>query len=279
MSKKSVRSFGPLRAVLLILLVLAVVLLGLYGFLRYRMNRLAEGAAFRLEYTVQSTADTPTSAYNTFQTMKGLTGTVEGQSQTDRFTARLYAQGQTEAFLEVYSGQGETLVNIGRLYRYYVAGLAQEYPLLASLIPDWGLGDYISQQQLARFFDQEAAPQAGFTAQELVPFSYDAGRSGYLYFAPEGADEENPSLLIGISAASLFSDPVEVHVLLNDAADGLRFELSGTVTAQEVSIPAPASRMADEDADALRAVWQALRDLLAFFRDQTAGAPVETKAA
>lgn len=279
MSKKSVRSFGPLRAVLLILLVIAVVLLGLYGFLRYRMNRLAEGAAFRLEYTVQSTADAPTSAYNTFQTMKGLTGTVEGQSQTDRFTARLYAQGQTEAFLEVYSGQGETLVNIGRLYRYYVAGLAQEYPLLASLIPDWGLGDYISQQQLARFFDQEAAPQAGFTAQELVPFSYDAGRSGYLYFAPEGADEENPSLLIGISAASLFSDPVEVHVLLNDAADGLRFELSGTVTAQEVSIPAPTSRMADEDTDALRAVWQALRDLLAFFRDQTAGAPVETKAA
>ena len=72
---------------------------------------------------------------------------------------------------------------------------------------------------------------------------------------------------------------MEVHVLLNDAADGLRFELSGTVTAQEVSIPAPASRMADEDADALRAVWQALRDLLAFFRDQTAGAQVETKAA
>ena len=161
MSKKSVRSFGPLRAVLLILLVLAVVLLGMYGFLRYRMNRLAEGAAFRLEYTVQSTADTPTSAYNTFQTMKGLTGTVEGQSQTDRFTARLYAQGQTEAFLEVYSGQGETLVNIGRLYRYYVAGLAQEYPLLASLIPDWGLGDYISQQQLARFFDGRPPPRPG----------------------------------------------------------------------------------------------------------------------
>lgn len=278
MSKKRVTSSGPLRAILLILLVIAVVLLGLYGFLRYRMSRLAEGAVFQLEYTVQSTADTPTSAYNTFQTMNGLTGAVEGQSQTDRFTARLYAQGQTEAFLEIYSGEGETLVNIGRLYRYYVAGLAQDYPLLASLIPDWGLGDYISQQQLARFFDQEAAP-AGFSAQELVPVSYDAGRSGYLYFAPEGEDEANPSLLIGISAASLFSDPVEVHVLLNDDADGLRFELSGTVTAQEVSIPAPTSRMADQDADALRAVWQALRDLLAFFRDQTAGSQVETKAA
>ena len=117
MSKKSVRSFGPLRAVLLILLVIAVVLLGLYGFLRYRMNRLAEGAAFRLEYTVQSTADTPTSAYNTFQTMKGLTGTVEGQSQTDRFTARLYAQGQTEACVEEYYGPRATPLHIRRRKR------------------------------------------------------------------------------------------------------------------------------------------------------------------
>lgn len=268
MSKKRVTASGPLRAVLLVLLAVAVILLGLYGFLRYRMNQLAQGAAFRLEYTVQSTADTPTSAYKTFETMNGLTGTVEGESQADRLALRFYARGQTEAFLDVYAGGGETLINIGRLYRYYVAGLAENYPLLAALIPDWGLGDYISQQQLALFLDQEPAQQTAFTA--LVPASYDAGRRGYLYFTPEGADEAAPGLLIGVSVTSLFSEEIELHVLMEDKPDALHFELSGTVTAQEVSIPEPTSRMADEDVDALRAVWQALRDLLAFFRDQTA---------
>lgn len=270
MSKKRVTASGPLRAVLLVLLAVALVLLGLYAFLRYRMNQLAQGAVFRLEYTVQSTVDTPTSAYKTFETMKGLTGTVEGESQADRLALRFYARGQTEAFLDVYAGGGETLVNIGRLYRYYVAGLAENYPLLAALIPDWGLGDYISQQQLALFLDQEPAQQAGFASLALTPASYDAGRSGYLYFAPEGEDEAAPGLLIGVSAASLFSEEIELHVLMEDKPDALHFELSGTVTAQEVSIPEPTSRMADEDVDALRAVWQALRDLLAFFRDQAA---------
>ena len=71
---------AALRAVLALLVVLALALLGLYAFIRARAGALQAGAAFTFDYTVTSTASEPSLAYSTLRSLDALTGSVAGQS-------------------------------------------------------------------------------------------------------------------------------------------------------------------------------------------------------
>lgn len=260
------RSFasGLLLAVVLLAVLAAVGLAGLYFTLRSRAEAFARGAVFQLDYTVESAAASPSAAYRTFETFGALSGRLEGEAGAGQLALSFHAPGQSAPFLDLYSSEGEFYLNVGRLYRTYTAALAEQYPLLGALIPDWGLGDYLSGAQLALLLGQEPSAQSVFPAAKLSPIRYPDGKDGYLYLAPEGADAAAPGLLVGVRLSTLFSDEVELHILAGDPANSLRFVLTGTARAETVTLSPPESRMADGDVEALRSVFDAVRELAEF---------------
>ena len=166
-----------LRAVLALLVVLALALLGLYAFIRARAGALQAGAAFTFDYTVTSTASEPSLAYSTLRSLDALTGSVAGQSSGDSLYLAWYntpasafqseqAPGPDQAFTDLYVKDGQVYLNVRQIYRTLLSGLTAQYPAASALIPDWGLGDYITQAQLARLLNSQPAVSAagGYSA-------------------------------------------------------------------------------------------------------------------
>lgn len=264
MRRKRSSASGLLRAAVLLAVLAAAALAGLYFSLRSRAEAFARGAVFALDYTVESTAEAPSAAYRTFETFGALSGRLEGEAGAGALALSFFAPGQDAPFLDLYSGDGTFYLNAGRLYRTYTAALAEQYPLLGALIPGWGLGDYLSAEQLALLLGQETSAQSAAPAAKLVPVRYAEGKDGYLYLAPEGADPDAPGLRVGVRLATLFSDEAELHILAEDPANALRFVLTGAARAEAVTLSPPDSRMADEDVEALRAVFDAVQALVEF---------------
>ena len=138
-----------IRAGLVLLAAAAVFLLIFYLVVRSRAGALQKGSAFSFDYQVTSTAAEPSAAYNTLKALDGLTGTLSGQSSGSDLYLAWYAAGQDQPFTDIYVQDGTVLLNIRQIYRTFLSGLSAKYPLIGSLIPDWTLGDYITQDQLA----------------------------------------------------------------------------------------------------------------------------------
>ena len=155
------RSRTVLLAVLALLAAAALALLGLYAFIRAKAGALQAGAAFTFDYTVTSTSPEPSTAYAVLDALDALTGSVTGQSSGDSLYLAWYnvgsaafqsdqAPGPDQAFTDLYVKDGLVYLNVRQIYRTLLSGLSAQYPVITSLIPDWGLGDYITQTQLAR---------------------------------------------------------------------------------------------------------------------------------
>ena len=59
----------------------------------------------------------------------------------------------------MYISSSETLYDVGQLYKISALSITGSYPL-ASLAPDWSLGSYISQAQLASLWVWTLQPPA-----------------------------------------------------------------------------------------------------------------------
>lgn len=275
---------AALRAVLALLVVLALALLGLYAFIRARAGALQAGAAFTFDYTVTSTASEPSLAYSTLRSLDALTGSVAGQSSGDSLYLAWYntpasafqseqAPGPDQAFTDLYVKDGQVYLNVRQIYRTLLSGLTAQYPAVSALIPDWGLGDYITQAQLARLLNSQPAVSAagGYSSAAFAPGqmqrAYPEGAlDGYLYFSPR-QETGDVHITIGFPLRSLWSEFFHCHVLVELPGQGLRFELTGRALPGEYDIQAPASVMRDEDIDALAAIFEAVRSLLAFVQE------------
>ena len=160
-----------------------------------------------------------------------------------------------------------------QIYRTLLSGLTAQYPAVSALIPDWDLGDYITQAQLARLLNSQPAVSAagGYSAAAFAPGqmqrAYPEGAlDGYLYFSPK-QETGDVHITIGFPLRSLWSEFFHCHVLVELPGQGLRFELTGRALPGEYDIQAPASVMRDEDIDALAAIFEAVRSLLAFVQE------------
>lgn len=271
-----------LTAVLVLLAAAVLALLGLYAFVRAKAGALQAGAAFTFDYAVTSTAPEPSTAYATLEALDALTGSVTGQSSGDSLYLAWYnvgsdafqtdqAPGSDQAFTDLYVKDGQVYLNVRQIYRTLLSGLSVQYPVIASLIPDWGLGDYITQTQLARLLGAEPAVSemenysaASFAPGRMRRVRPEGAREGYLYFAPQ--DTGDAEIVIGFPLRSLWSESFSCHVLVDLPSQGLHFELTGRALPGDYSIQAPASVMQDEDIDALAAIFDAVRSILAFVR-------------
>ena len=154
-----------LRAVLALLAVLALALGGLWLFLRGRAQALLAGASFRFDYTVASAWAEPSPAYAALEALDALSGSVTGVTSGDDLQLSWYslplsalqAGDSAQPFTDLCVKDGQVYLNVRQVYRTLLSGLTARYPVASALLPDWTLGDYITQDQLARLLGAEPA--------------------------------------------------------------------------------------------------------------------------
>ena len=256
------------RVGIILLVIAAAALLAFYLVVRSRASALSAGAAFSFDYQVTSTAQEPSLAYSTLEALDGLSGTLSGQSSGSDLHLTWYAAGQETPFTDLYVQDGKVLLNIRQMYRTFLSGLTAKYPL-AGLIPDWTLGDYITQDQLAALTGTQPAVSemehyavSAFSPSDLQRVHPENGLEGYLYFTPKQT-QGDAVVTIGFPLQSLWTEFFHCQILVDLPTQGLHFEMNGKVLPGEYEIQMPDSVMKDEDIAALSDIIQAVRSLAA----------------
>ena len=267
---------SALRAVLGLVLAAAVLLGGFGLLLHSRIDALRRGSAFHFDYTVTSTSAQPSATWSLLEALGATTGTLSGQNSGSDLTLSWYAPGKEEPYTQLVLADGQVYLDVRQIYRTFLSGLHAQYPAIASLIPDWGLGDYITGSQMATLLGQEPAMngleqyQSGaFALAALEPAHPDQGLDGYFYFTlkePLGGI----GITVGFPPSSLWSALWGVffrcHVLVDIPSQGLRLELTGKALPGEYAIQTPASVMRDEDIAALAELIQTVRSIADFVK-------------
>ena len=249
------------RAALVVVLCLLALCLAaggtVYGLLSRKVKAIQAGADFDFRYTVTSTASRTPALYGVLEQVGATQGTVSGQYAPGRFQFTLTSQKNNSAFTRVYIDANETLYDAGQLYTYLRGEIVATAPLAGLVLPNWSMGSYISQTQLASLLGVD---DTATSLQSMSDFQLDLkkikkvqpenAKAGYLYFRLETDDTaaDSPVLTLGVEKSGLLraASPA-VHILLDIPAHGIHTELTGTVTPAAPTLTAPTSRMQDSD--------------------------------
>ena len=161
------------------------------------------------------------------------------------------------------------------------SSITDNYPLAGVLIPEWNMGSYISQTQLASLLGVD---DTATSLQSMNDFQLDLKRikkvqpenakEGYLYFRLETDDTaaDSPVLTLGVEKSGLLraASPA-VHILLDIPAHGIHTELNGTVTPAAPTLTAPTSRMQDSDIASLVQLRQTVESVVQFVQGAASG--------
>lgn len=282
--KKHGAGYVILIAVLILVLLAVVAAVTGYSLVARRVKALQAGAAFTFDYEITSTADSP-ALYTILQKTGSTKGTVDGLYAPDALQLSISAPDAVipaGPLTRVYISSSETLYDVGQLYKNIRSSITGSYPLASLLLPDWSLGSYISQAQLASLLgvDTTATSLQDMTEFELPQKKLqrvqpENAKDGYLYFQLDTGDASTnaPVLVIGLEKSRFFADAIPVHILLTIPEHGVSIQLTGTVSAQTVVLTAPTSRMKDEDIQTLVQIRDTIQSVLQFV--QTAANSVQ----
>ena len=276
--KKARRGRAAGVVVLCLLLVCAVALGTVYLLLNRKVTALQKGAQFSFSYEVTSDTDAPPALYNVLEQVGALQGEVSGLYAPSRLQLSLALQSTpAEPITHLYIDETETLYDVGQLYNTVRRSLSDAYPIAGMLLPDWTLGDYISQTQIAQALGVELQTvelqdMAGFTLSltALKKVQPENAKEGYLYVMLPGSEENAPQLILGLPWDSLFAEETPLHVLLAIPKHGVHIQLTGSLCAQETAVVAPSSRMKDEDIATFAQIRQTVEELLRIVQNATA---------
>lgn len=257
------------RAVLIVVVcILAVCLVAggtVYGLLRSKVNRLQSGASFSLTYQVTPTTSEQPALYSVLEKVGATQGSISGQYAPGKIQLSFARGNSAKPFTRVYIDQSETLYDAGQLYEYIRGIAAENVPLAGLLLPSWGMGSYISQEQLANVLGVElsAVEMQDMTGFALVPgalqkVSPDNALDSYTYYQlpAQGSDV---ALVVGLPLKSLFEDSIPVDIRITIPAHSVSMTLQGTLSPADTSaLTAPTSRMTDEDVNTFVQLRQTL---------------------
>ena len=279
-SRKKKRGVGRVMLILILCLALiaAIAVTVGYSLVTRRVKALQAGAAFTFDYEAASTADSP-ALYTILQKTGSTKGTVSGLYAPNALQLSITAPGAVipaDPLTRVYVSGSETLYDVGQLYKNIRSSITGSYPLASFLMPDWTLGNYISQAQLASLL---GVGTEATSLQDVTEFQLDAkglqriqpesARDGYLYFqlntGSAGADA--PVLVVGFQKDKFFDDAIPVELQLTIPAHDVTIRLSGTVSARTVSLTAPTSRMKDDDIQTLVQIRETIQSVLQFVQN------------
>ena len=263
------------RAALVVVLCLLVLCLAaggtVYGLLSRKVKAIQAGADFEFRYTVTSTASRTPALYGVLEQVGATQGTVSGQYAPGRFQFTLTSQKNGSAFTRVYIDANETLYDAGQLYTYLRGEIVAAAPLAGLVLPNWSMGSYISQTQLASLLGVELSAvelqdmtSLSLTLGALQKVSPAGALDGYTYYQlPAG--ESGLSCIVGLPLKTLFAKETPLHILLTIPEHEVTIALNGTVTAAETAVVAPSSRMTDADVQhfvELRKALESFTDVL-----------------
>ena len=149
--KKRTGARAAVVVVLCLVLVCVVAAAVALGLVSRRVKSFAGGASFSLDYQITSTAAEEPALYKVLAQFGGTSGRVNGQYTPEALQLELYPQasGSSQPLTRLYISKDETLYDAGQLYRTLRSSITDNYPLAGVLIPEWNMGSYISQTQLA----------------------------------------------------------------------------------------------------------------------------------
>lgn len=273
------------RAALVVVLCLLALCLAaggtVYGLLSRKVKAIQAGADFDFRYTVTSTASRTPALYGVLEQVGATQGTVSGQYAPGKFQFTLTSQKNNSAFTRVYIDANETLYDAGQLYTYLRGEIVAAAPLAGLVLPNWSMGSYISQTQLASLLGVD---DTATSLQSMSDFQLDLkkikkvqpenAKAGYLYFRLETDDTaaDSPVLTLGVEKSGLLraASPA-VHILLDIPAHGIHTELTGTVTPAAPTLTAPTSRMQDSDIASLVQLRQTVESVVQFVQGAASG--------
>ena len=272
--KKRTGARAAVVVVLCLVLVCVVAAAVALGLVSRRVKSFAGGASFSLDYQITSTAAEEPALYKVLAQFGGTSGRVDGQYTPEALQLELYPQasGSSQPLTRLYISKDETLYDAGQLYRTLRSSITDNYPLAGVLIPEWNMGSYISQTQLASLLGVD---DTATSLQSMNDFQLDLkkikkvqpenAKEGYLYFRLETDDTaaDSPVLTLGVEKSGLLraASPA-VHILLDIPAHGIHTELTGTVTPAAPTLTAPTSRMQDSDIASLVQLRQTVESVV-----------------
>lgn len=271
--KKRTGARAAVVAVLCLVLVCVVAAAVALGLVSRRVKSFAGGASFSLDYQITSTAAEEPALYKVLAQFGGTSGRVDGQYTPEALQLELYPQasGSSQPLTRLYISKDETLYDAGQLYRTLRSSITDNYPLAGVLIPEWNMGSYISQTQLASLLGVELSAvelqdmtSLSLTLGALQKVSPAGALDGYTYYQlPAG--ESGLSCIVGLPLKTLFAKETPLHILLTIPEHEVTIALNGTVTAAETAVVAPSSRMTDADVQRfveLRKALESFTDVL-----------------
>ena len=193
---------NPLLIVLLAVLLAAAVAVGVvFAKLHSKVTALQSGASFTLRYEITPNSPQTPPLLSILNRVNASSGSVSGQYAPGRLQLSFYqlnADGSVKAspFTRVYIDAEETLFDVGQLYTVLRQSVTDKLSIAGVLLPDWSLGDYISQTQAAAVLGVETntvelQELSGFTLslKGLKKTSPSGARDGYRYYQfPAAAD-------------------------------------------------------------------------------------------
>lgn len=276
--KKHSAGFVALIVVLCLVLLAAVAAVTGYSLIARRVKVLQAGASFTFDYDITPTADSP-ALYTILQQVGATSGTVTGQYAPDALQLNISASNAVipaDPLTRVYVSGDETLYDVGQLYRNIRTSITNAYPLAGVLIPDWSLGSYISQAQLASLL---GVGTEATSLQDVTEFQLDAkkpqrvqpedAKDGYLYFQLDtgSTDASAPVLIFGVEKSQFFADDIPVEIRLTIPEHSVSIQLNGTLRAETAVLSAPTSRMKDEDIQTLVQIRETIQSVLQFVQN------------
>ena len=270
--KKHGAGYVILIAVLILVLLAVVAAVTGYSLVARRVKALQAGAAFTFDYEITSTADSP-ALYTILQKTGSTKGTVNGLYAPDALQLNISAPDAVipaGPLTRVYISSSETLYDVGQLYKNIRSSITGSYPLASLLLPDWSLGSYISQAQLASLLGVDTTATS---LQDMTEFELPQKKLQRVQLDTGDARANAPVLVIGLEKSRFFADAIPVHILLTIPEHGVSIQLTGTVSAQTVVLTAPTSRMKDEDIQTLVQIRDTIQSVLQFV--QTAANSVQ----
>lgn len=275
MTTKKRRRRRTVLWVLLALLGLCLAVVLVFGFrLRGRLLSLQQGASFQFGYDIASTDAEPSALYQILEQLGATRGQVHGMYAPGKLGVALYLQDNAGGapLTRLYIDQNETLFDVGQVYRTARSALVEKAPLADVLLPRWGLGDYISQTQLAALLgvsiaevEMQEFSQFALLPAALKPADPAQAKKGYTYFQLQLDQPETPTLILGLPLGELFAESTPLHVLILHPAHSAALELDGSLSAATPVLTAPTSRMKDEDIAVFAQIRQTVQDVIAMF--------------
>ena len=211
--KKRTGARAAVVVVLCLVLVCVVAAAVALGLVSRRVKSFAGGASFSLDYQITSTAAEEPALYKVLAQFGGTSGRVDGQYTPEALQLELYPQasGSSQPLTRLYISKDETLYDAGQLYRTLRSSITDNHPLAGVLIPEWNMGSYISQTQLASLLGVD---DTATSLQSMNDFQLDLkkikkvqpenAKEGYLYFRLETDDTaaDSPVLTLGVEKSS-----------------------------------------------------------------------------